>query len=139
MAQSHILHPDACSRNTNAVLNTLLGIVFGLAAGVLSGMGMGGGTVLIPLLTLVLHTNQAAAQGINLIVFIPASIVALIVHIKAGRVNKKLGITLFICGALGAAGGAFLATVFDPQWLKRAYGIFLIILAVIQFFSKEKE
>ncbi len=101
-------------------------------------MGMGGGTVLIPLLTLVLHMNQAAAQGINLLVFVPASVLALIVHRKSGRLQARPGLMLFVCGAVGAVGGALLASLFDPQWLRRAFGAFLILLAGVQFFSAEK-
>jgi len=86
----------------------------------------------------VLNMGQSAAQGVNLLVFVPAGIAALIVHRRAGRLDKKRGLTLFVSGALGAVGGALLATMFDPLWLKRAYGAFLIVLSVIQFFSWKK-
>ncbi len=119
-------------------MSALLGVLFGFIAGGLSGMGMGGGTVLIPLLTLALHMDQAAAQGVNLLVFVPASVLALIVHHRAGRLETRAGRTLFALGALGALGGAFLASLFDPQWLRRAFGAFLILLAGVQFFSAEK-
>ena len=59
----------------------------GLAGGMLGGMGMGGGTVLIPLLTILLGVPQHAAQAINLISFLPMAGVALIIHFKNGLVE----------------------------------------------------
>ena len=55
-------------------------ILFGIIGGVLGGMGMGGGTLLIPLLTIFLNISQQNAQGINLIAFLPMSIVAIIIE-----------------------------------------------------------
>ena len=54
----------------------------GFLAGILGGMGMGGGTLLIPILTIFLGFKQKNAQAINLLVFIPMSLFALIIHIK---------------------------------------------------------
>ena len=58
--------------------------LFGFLGGVLGGMGMGGGTVLIPLLTVFLNVGQKTAQAINLIAFSPMAAVALFVHFKNG-------------------------------------------------------
>ena len=54
----------------------------GLVSGIVGGMGMGGGTLLIPILTIFLSFKQKSAQAINLLVFIPMSLVALVIHIK---------------------------------------------------------
>ena len=59
-------------------------VLCGFAGGVLGGMGMGGGTALIPLLTIFLGLPQTVAQGINLISFLPMSLLALSVHFKNG-------------------------------------------------------
>ena len=67
----------------------VLFIVFGIIGGLLGGMGMGGGTLLIPLLTLGLDVPQQTAQLLNLLTFIPMSAFALIVHAKNGYVAKK--------------------------------------------------
>ena len=56
--------------------------VAGVLGGVLGGMGMGGGTLLIPLLTIFYKVSQHTAQAVNLISFIPMAVVALIIHIK---------------------------------------------------------
>ena len=57
-------------------------------SGVLGGLGMGGGTILIPLLTIFFDVEQQQAQAINLVAFIPMAIVSLIIHIKNKRVRK---------------------------------------------------
>lgn len=66
----------------------VLFIVFGIIGGLLGGMGMGGGTLLIPLLTLGLDVPQQTAQLLNLLTFIPMSAFALIVHAKK-RIRRK--------------------------------------------------
>lgn len=113
-------------------------IAASLASGVIAGMGMGGGTILIPALTLFAALGQHAAQGVNLISFLPASIVALIVHIKAKRVDVRRCIPLIIGGVLGAVGGALLALWLEQDWLRRCFGGFLLVLSVLQFTMGEK-
>ena len=71
-------------------------IIFGALGGILGGMGMGGGTLLIPLLTIFTETKQKEAQGINLIVFIPMAIIALIIHFKNKLVNVKKSVFIII-------------------------------------------
>ena len=61
----------------------------GLAGGLLGGMGMGGGTVLIPLLSIFMNVDQHAAQALNLISFLPMAVVAHVIHFKNGLVNTK--------------------------------------------------
>ena len=105
----------------------------GLAGGGLGGMGMGGGTALIPLLTVFLGVPQTVAQGINLISFLPMSLLALSVHAKNGLLKGE-GLAWIIPSAvLFAAGGALLAIVLPPVILRKAFAIFLIILSFFEF------
>lgn len=69
-------HIDAGGRRVDASVNGLWYALSGLAAGVLAGMGMGGGTLLIPLLTLALGVGQQEAQGVNMLAFLPGAILA---------------------------------------------------------------
>ena len=70
-------------------MRELLLFVIGAAAGVISGMGMGGGTLLIPALTLLMGIPQRQAQGVNMLSFLPAAAVALYIHKKEGRLELK--------------------------------------------------
>ena len=69
-------------------------ILFGFIGGVLGGMGMGGGTLLIPLLTIGLKLSQQNSQAIKLLAFLPMSIIALIIHTKNKLVNYKIAIPI---------------------------------------------
>ena len=71
------------------IVEIIIFAVVGIVGGVIGGMGMGGGTLLIPLLTIFSGVEQHMAQAINLIAFIPTAIVALIVHIRNKLVEKK--------------------------------------------------
>lgn len=102
----------------------------GVLGGVVGGMGMGGGTLLIPLLTAALDVEQKAAQLINLTAFLPMSAIALWIHAKKHNVSWGAAMRVGIPAVIGAATGAWLASVMHAQWLARAFGIFLVALGV---------
>lgn len=107
----------------------------GVAGGMLGGMGMGGGTVLIPLLTILLNVPQHTAQAINLISFIPMSAVSLAIHIKNKLVDFKCIMNIIIPGCVAAVIGAFTAKAIGAVVLKRCFGAFLIVLSVFQIYN----
>ncbi len=110
----------------------ILYLLAGLAAGVLGGMGMGGGTILIPLLTIFFAEGQLESQGINLVTFLPMAAVAILLHIKNRLVCFKHLAALVppACGM--AAVGALLAKNAGGELVGRMFGGFLIILAGVQ-------
>ena len=101
-----------------------LQILIGLFGGILGGMGMGGGTLLIPLLTIGLKISQQNAQAINLLAFLPMSIFALIVHSKNKLVKFKIGIPIMITGLISSVLGALLATKIDGSKCKKCGYVF---------------
>ena len=110
-------------------------VITGLSAGILGGMGMGGGAILIPMLTVFFSVDQINAQAINLVAFIPMAIASLIIHFKNGRVEKN-GLGWIILPALACSlCGSLLALSVSGGLLKRFFGGFLILLSVFQFFS----
>ena len=109
--------------------------IIGFFAGVIGGMGMGGGTLLIPLLTIGLSVPQQTAQFINLVAFIPMSALALIVHIRNGYVVKKRIFYVIVPALVFAVAGSFIATVVSAAILKKAFGGFLILLGAVYFFG----
>jgi len=116
----------------------MLYFVIGLFAGIISGMGIGGGTVLIPALVLFSPLSQQQAQGINLVVFLPAAISALIIHHKNKNLEYKMTLPIVLTGIVGAVGGSILAVYVSPDFLKRLFGIFLFIVGLLELFSKGK-
>lgn len=104
----------------------------GIAGGVLGGMGMGGGTALIPLLTLLCGAEQTAAQGINLLAFLPMSAISLSVHAKNGLLRRDGLAFLAVPAMMFSAGGALLAAFLPPSVLRRGFGAFLAALALFR-------
>jgi uncharacterized membrane protein YfcA len=116
----------------------MLIMAIGFASGIISGMGIGGGTLLIPALVFIVGTKQQIAQSINLIVFIPSAIAALIVHTRKHNIEKGLLLKLAITGCIGAVAGSLIAVTLDSEILKKFFGIFLFIVGVYEITSKSK-
>ena len=114
-------------------------ILIGLVSGIVSGTGMGGGTILIFLLTFMRGLEQHIAQATNLIFFIPTSIVAIIVNIKNKNIDLKLATIISIFGILGAIIGANLSIHTDVKTLRKYFGIFLAIIAIHEIYTIIKE
>ena len=113
----------------------MLQIFIGVISGIVSGMGMGGGTILIFLLTFVCNIEQHIAQATNLIFFVPTSIIAIIVNIKNKNIDIKLGIYTAIFGILGAIIGANIAIYTDVNKLRKLFGVYLIIIVLHEIYS----
>lgn len=107
-------------------------IIAGIFGGIVGGMGMGGGTLTIPILTLFLNYQQLSAQGINLIAFLPMSVVALIIHFKNKLVDIKSTWLLAVVGCFFSLGGALLANHLSNVVLKKLFAVFLIGLGIWQ-------
>lgn len=105
-------------------------VLIGLLSGIVSGTGMGGGTILIFLLSFVMGVEQHIAQATNLIFFIPTAIVAILVNFKNKNIDLKLAIIISIFGILGAIIGANISIHIDVTILKKCFGIFLLLIAV---------
>lgn len=110
----------------------------GLLSGIVSGLGIGGGTILIPALILLYDLEQQTAQNINLIYFIPTALIALVSHMKQGNVEKKLVRPLVLYGIAGAIAGAFLAVRMESALLRKIFGGFLFAMGIYEFFKKKE-
>ena len=109
--------------------------VIGFFAGIIGGMGMGGGTILIPALILFASIDPKMAQSVNLLSSIPMTIIALIVHIRNKNVVLNLVIPIAIFGVLGAIFGSFVANYLSSEVLKKIFGIFLLIVGSLEIKS----
>lgn len=113
-------------------MNVFKLVLAGIISGVIGGMGMGGGTLLIPILTIFLSYQQKNAQAINLLVFIPMAIVALIIHFKNKLVDIKVGIPIICTGLIFSIIGALIADVLGNQILQKIFGAFLLVIGINQ-------
>lgn len=110
------------------MLLTLTGII----SGFVSGLGMGGGTILIIILTNFFGFNQHTAQASNILFFIPTSITAILVHIKNKNIDKKLIFQMMPFAAIGSVCGAFLSSKISSENLKMYFGIFLLLISMYE-------
>lgn len=111
----------------------------GLISGTVSGTGMGGGTILILILSVFMGVNQHTAQATNLIFFVPTSITAIITTIKDKLINWKVGIPVATSGIIGAIIGAKTSVKMEVQKLKKFFGIFLAFIAIYEIYSYIKK
>lgn len=114
-------------------------IVAGAIGGIVGGMGMGGGTLTIPILTVFLAFEQIQAQGINLIAFLPMSVVALFIHVKNHLVDFKHTWVLALIGCAFSLGGAILANYISNTILRKMFALFLVGLGVWQLVEMVKK
>ena len=118
--------------------NYLLLALCGVAAGTVGGMGMGGGTFLIPLLTVFFALDAHAVVTINLISFIPTATLALIFHIKNGLVRFKGLLPIVLSAFISCVVAYFAAKALPSELLKKTFGGFLICLAAVNLISDIK-
>ncbi len=112
--------------------NVLFGLA-GVISGVLGGMGMGGGTILIPVLTIFFGVSQHSAQAVNLVSFIPMATISLVIHIKNKYVVFKNVLYIIIAGLITCVIGYLIANALSGEMLKRIFGGFLSVLSIFQF------
>ena len=114
-------------------------IIAGVIGGIVAGMGMGGGTLTIPILTIFLKYEQLRAQGINLVAFLPMAVVALFIHVKNHLVDFKSTWLLALVGCVFSVGGAFIAAATSNNLLKKLFAFFLIGLGIWQFIELKRK
>ena len=119
------------------MMSALFLALLGFAAGILSGMGLGGGVLLIPALTMFFGQSQHAAQNINLIYFIPTAAFALRTHAKNGQIEKSLLPKTIFGGLIGAVLGTIAALNLEADALRQIFAIFLLIMGLGEFVKKQ--
>jgi uncharacterized membrane protein YfcA len=108
----------------------VLALVLGFGAGALSGLfGVGGGTLFVPTLVLVVGLDQLDAQATSLAAMIPVVAFGAWQQHHAGNVRWRKGLLLGAFSVLGVAGGAALATSLSEQVLRSLFAAFLLIVA----------
>ena len=113
-------------------------IGIGIISGIVSGIGMGGGTILIFLLGVIIGLEHHVAQASNLLFFVPTSFSAIMVNIKNKNIDFKLAKIVIIFGVIGAIIGAKLAVLTNVKDLKKYFGIFLLVIAIHEIYTLRK-
>lgn len=113
----------------------MIEFIASIIAGIVSGLGMGGGTILILILTIFFNMEQHVAQAINLIFFIPTAIIAIYINNKQKLLEIKTGILIGGVGVIGAIIGAIISNKLNSNYLKKCFGVFLVIIAIHEIYS----
>ena len=108
----------------------LIPLLCGALTGMVSAWGVGGGTLLLLVMTLVLGVDQRTAQGINLLFFLPTAAAALFVHRKNGYLDRPTLHAAIPPAAAAALLGAWISTAVDAQVLRRPFGVYLLLSGV---------
>ena len=117
----------------------MLEILSGMAGGIITSLGMGGGTILIILLTMIEGIDQHIAQATNIVFFIPTAIVAIIINIKHKLISWKVAVPIVIVWVLAAIIGANISLRLDTYLLKKIFGVFLAAIAFYEVSLLYKE
>ena len=115
-----------------------LAILVGTVLGFLSGLGIGGGSLLILWLTLVLKMPQAEARGINLLFFLPSAAIACLFRWKQGTLPLRTVVPAAAAGCAAALLGTFASGYLDVLVLKKLFGILLLLTGVRELCYKPK-
>ena len=112
-------------------------VFVGSLLGFLTGMGVGGGSLLILWLTLVLGFDQAAARGINLLFFLPAACIACLFRFRQGTLHWKRVVPAIAAGCASAAAFSVLSGVLDLSLMKKMLGLLFLGVGIRELFWRE--
>ena len=117
----------------------LLPLLAGFGTGILSAWGVGGGTLLLLIMTLFLGVEQTAAQGINLLYFLPTAGAGLLFHRKNGLLDKEAIRQAVPAGLVTAAAAAWLATAVEVAVLRKPFGMFLLFTGAMTLLQTKQK
>ena len=117
----------------------LLAAAAGAAAGVLSAFGIGGGSLLLIYMTTLGGVEQKAAQGVNLLYFLPTAGAALPSHFRNDMVERGVLFPAITAGLAATAAAAWAATALQTDILRKCFGVFLLVVGTQQLFGKAKD
>lgn len=118
------------------VITSIVLILVGVGIGVLSGLlGIGGGTIMVPVLRLGYGLDAFMATATSLFAIIPISLAGAITHIRARSCFPKLGLLLGIAGAVTSSAGVYLGSI-SPSWLIMLAAAIIIVYSAFTMLRK---
>lgn len=117
----------------------MMSVLIGMLLGFLSGLGIGGGSLLILWLTIFQNTDPSSARGINLLFFLPCAVVAALCRWKQGSLPLKKILPAIMSGCASALLFSLFATRLDVTLLKKLFGGLLIITGIRELLYQPKQ
>lgn len=115
-----------------------LKLIVGTVLGFLTGLGVGGGSLLILWLTIAAGVEQNVARGINLLFFLPSALIACCFRWKQGILSLKKLFPAILSGAAAALVFSWVGMVLDAEILKKGFGVLLIATGLRELFYRPK-
>lgn len=113
-------------------------LLVAILLGFLTGLGIGGGSLLILWLTVVLEMDQLTARGINLLFFIPAAVISCFIRLKQGAIHWKTVLPAAISGCVAAGVCSLWSYGMDLDVLKKLFGIVLLAAGMRELLYKKR-
>lgn len=114
-------------------------VLIGTVSGLITSLGLGGGTILILLLELFRDISQHIMQGTNLIFFILSAMVSTFINLKNKHIDFDASKWMILSGVCGGIVGSLLSFKMETDSLKKWFGVFLLVIAVLEIYSLIKE
>ena len=111
-------------------------VIVGSLLGFLAGMGVGGGSLLILWLTIVLGMEQSTARLINLLFFVPSAVIACLFRLKQGKLKIGSVIPAILAGCIAAGFFSWFSYRLDVELLKKLFGVILLAAGARELFYK---
>ena len=119
-------------------MNAFVDFIVSLFIGALTGLGVGSGGLFLVYMTLVRHTEQIMAQGLNLAFFVYAALASIIVNLFKKRIDIKVLVFVSAFGVSGVFLGSYILPLISPMIIRKIFGGILIILSLVTFFVNPK-
>lgn len=113
-------------------------LIVGTVLGFLSGLGIGGGSLLILWLTIVLQMDPLAARGINLLFFIPSAAIACLLRVRNGQLRLRPLVPAIMAGCITSAIFSQISVNMDLQILRKLFGIVLLAAGTRELLYRER-
>ncbi len=107
-----------------------IAVLVGAILGFLSGLGIGGGSLLLLWLTMISGMAQEQARIINLMFFIPCASIACLFRWKDGKLKAKNALPPMLTGLCGAFLGNMVSQGLDTDLFRKFFGIFFIVCGI---------
>ena len=114
-------------------------IVVSTVLGFLAGIGVGGGSLLILWLSVIVGLPHPQARIINLLFFLPSAVVASLFRWKQGKLDLKKLFPAIIGGCIAAAGASWLGRIINVSLLKKLFGLLLLGTGIRELLYKPKK
>ena len=119
--------------------SNIFSIFVGAALGILAGLGVGGGSLLMLWLTMVLGIDHIDARTINLLFFLPCALTATLIRSRQGVIRLKELLPAIIAGCISTAAGTFLSNQMQLEWIKKLFGGLLIVTGIRELFYRRRK